>query len=83
MVYIILLAAIIGFIPESGPHLIFVMMFYKGIIPLSVLITSSIVQDGHGMIPLLSYSVKVSLWTKCINFFIGLVVGYLLYLGGF
>jgi len=79
---LILIAALVGIIPESGPHLIFAMMFFKGLIPFSVLVTSSIVQDGHGMLPLLSFSIKTSLWVKLVNFIVGLTVGYALYAMG-
>lgn len=48
-------------IPESGPHLIFVMMYAQGLVTFSVLFTTSFVQDGHGMLPLLSYSLKDSI----------------------
>ncbi|MBU1122580.1 MAG: putative manganese transporter [Candidatus Omnitrophica bacterium] len=82
LVYVLLIAALVGIIPDSGPHLIFVIMFFKGIIPFSVLFTSCIVQDGHGIIPLLSHSVKASIWVKLFNLAIGLVIGYGLYLMG-
>jgi hypothetical protein len=80
---ILILGALIGLIPESGPHLIFVMLFAKGLIPFSVLFTSSIVQDGHGMLPMLSYSVKDSLLIKAFNLFFGLALGIILFLAGF
>jgi hypothetical protein len=82
MVYVIILAGLVGIIPESGPHMIFVMMFYKGLIPFSVLLTSSIVQDGHGILPLLSCNIKASIWVKILNLLIGVGIGYILYLGG-
>jgi len=82
MFWILLISALIGIIPESGPHLVFVIMFSKGLIPFSVLLTSSIVQDGHGMLPLFSYSVKNSVQIKLINLIIGLLVGLPLYLLG-
>jgi hypothetical protein len=53
---LLLAGALLGLIPESGPHLIFVTMFANGLIPFSVLFTSSFVQDGHGMLPMLAYS---------------------------
>ncbi|GAJ24661.1 unnamed protein product, partial [marine sediment metagenome] len=56
-----LLAVFLAIIPESGPHMIFVMLYAKGMIPFSILLASSIVQDGHGMLPLLSYTVKDSM----------------------
>ncbi len=81
--WMILVAALLGVIPESGPHLIFVMLFSQGTIPFSVLLTSSMVQDGHGMLPLLSYSVKDALMVKVFNMLYGLIVGYTVLLLGF
>ncbi len=78
-VYIVLLiAAIVGMIPESGPHIIFISMFAAGLIPFPVLLTNSIVQDGHGSIPLLAESGKSFILVKLINFVAGLSLGYIL-----
>jgi len=82
MLWIFLFAGLLGVIPESGPHLIFVMMFADGLIPFSVLFVSSFVQDGHGMLPLLSASVRDSLRVKAFNLVFGLAVGGALYLAG-
>lgn len=79
---LLILGAVIGLIPESGPHLIFVMLFSKGLIPFSVLFTSSIIQDGHGMLPMLSYSVRDSIMIKSFNMIFGLVIGVILYAVG-
>lgn len=79
---LIFIAALIGLIPESGPHLIFVTMFAHGLIPFSVLFTSAFVQDGHGMLPMLSYSVKDSLLVKGFNIVFGLAIGLLIMLTG-
>ena len=79
---ILILSALVGVIPESGPHMIFVMMYSHGIIPFSVLLTSSIVQDGHGMLPLLSYTIKDSVMMKFINLVIGLLIGFIFYSAG-
>lgn len=80
---LLILSALIGIIPESGPHLIFVMLFAKGLIPFSVLFTSSIVQDGHGMLPMLSYSVKDSVRIKVFNLVFGLAIGFIIYSLGY
>jgi len=80
--WLLLISSLIALIPESGPHLIFVMMFAKGMLPFSVLIASSIIQDGHGMLPLLSYTIKDSILIKIFNFIIGLGVGFILYMVG-
>ena len=74
-VWILLIAVLIGVIPESGPHLVFVTMFASGLIPFSILLASSVVQDGHGMLPLLAESKKDFVKVKLINIAVGLLVG--------
>lgn len=83
MVWVLLIAGLVAIIPESGPHLLFVMLFAKGLIPFSVLLASSIVQDGHGMLPLLSYTIKDSLLIKLFNLVIGLGLGFILFSLGY
>jgi hypothetical protein len=82
MIWVLIMSALVGIIPESGPHLIFVMMYAKGLVPFSVLFTISFVQDGHGMLPLLSYSVKDSILIKALNLFYGLCIGMILFAVG-
>ncbi len=83
---VILIAALIGIIPESGPHIIFISMYVSGTLPdegmqaFAILLTSSIVQDGHGSIPLLAESGKSFIVAKLINIIVGLFVGYMLVL---
>lgn len=83
MGWILLISALIGIIPEAGPHIVFVMMYSSGLIPFSILLTSSIVQDGHGMLPLLSYTIKDSVYIKLFNFVFGLAIGSLFFMLGF
>jgi hypothetical protein len=67
--WVVLLAAcLVGLIPESGPNLIFVTLFSQGLIPFSVLVANSIVQDGHGMLPMLAHSRREFLLIKAIDF---------------
>lgn len=75
-------ACLIGIIPESGPHLIFVTLFAQGLVPMSVLLASSIVQDGHGMLPLLAHSRRVFLVVKAINILVAVLVGGMMILYG-
>ena len=82
MVLVLLFAVLIGILPQSGPHLVFLTLFAQGTIPLSILLASSISQDGHGMLPLLAESKKSFIVVKLINVVIALVVGYGLYLFG-
>jgi hypothetical protein len=72
----VLAAAAIGLLPESGPHMIFVAGFAQGVLPLSALVASSIVQDGHGMLPLLAESWREFLKVKSITFAAGLAAGF-------
>jgi hypothetical protein len=65
----------LGVLPESGPHLVFVTMFADKAIPVSILVTSSIVQDGHGMLPLLSTSKRSFFLVKLVNVIFGVIVG--------
>ena len=75
-VLMILLATVIGIIPESGPHMIFVTLFAAGVVPFPVLLASSISQDGHSSIPLLAESKKSFLWAKLINCLVALAAGF-------
>ncbi|MBN2600879.1 MAG: arsenic efflux protein [Candidatus Marinimicrobia bacterium] len=80
LVITLLIAVLIGIIPESGPHLVFVTLFFNGTLPFGILLANSIVQDGHGMIPLLAESKRSFLLVKSINVIVGLMVG-LLFIG--
>jgi hypothetical protein len=83
MLWVLVIGALMGIIPESGPHLIFVMMYAQGLVPFSVLLTTSFVQDGHGMLPMISYSLKDSALIKAFNLVFGLFVGSVLFALGF
>lgn len=74
-VLMILLATLIGVIPESGPHMIFVTLYAAGVVPFPVLLASSISQDGHASIPLLAENRKSFAWAKLINCFVALAAG--------
>ena len=82
MMIVLLIAVLVGIIPESGPHLIFVTLFAQGTIPFSILLASSISQDGHGMIPLLAESKRSFLFVKIVNIIVAFLfggIGYLLH----
>jgi hypothetical protein len=70
-------ACAIGLIPESGPHLVFVTLYAQHTIPFSVLLANSVVQDGHGMLPMLAHSRRTFVLVKSINGLAGLVPGAL------
>jgi hypothetical protein len=75
MFVVLLIAVLIGIIPESGPHLIFVTLFASGTIPFSILLASSISQDGHGMLPMLAESKKGFVAVKVVNMIFAFIVG--------
>ena len=79
---LLLIAVLFGIIPESGPNLVFVIMFARGMLPMSILIGNSISQDGHGSLPLLAESGKSYLYMKFINIFVGFLVGVIMHYFG-
>ncbi len=78
----LLIAVLVGIVPESGPHLIFVTLYFNGTLPFSILLANSIVQDGHGMLPLLAESKKSFIMIKAINVIVGIVAGLALIVMG-
>jgi len=73
--WVLLISVLVGIIPQSGPHLLFLTLFVEGVIPFGVLLASSIAQDGHGMLPLLAESRRSFLQIKLINMVVSLLVG--------
>ena len=73
-------AALLGVIPESGPHMVFVILFSRGLIPFPVLLVSTLSQDGHGLLPLLSHSIKDTVYVQVFTTVFSLAVGTLLYM---
>lgn len=69
---VLLIAILIGLIPQSGPHLIFLILFANGDLPLGIFLANCIVQDGHGALPLLAESRKAFLISKAIK--VGLAI---------
>jgi hypothetical protein len=80
---VLLFALIIGLIPESGPHIIFIVLFMNGSIPFSVLMANSFVQDGHSALPLLAESKKSFVYMKLIKLAIGIIIGFAGIFAGF
>ena len=74
---VLIIAVLVGIIPESGPHLVFVTLFSQGTIPFAILLANSIVQDGHGTLPLLAVSGRAFIWLKVVNIVVALVLGLL------
>jgi hypothetical protein len=75
IIVIFILAAIIGVLPISGPNVFLLVLFSQGLIPFSILLTNSIIQDGHGLLPIIGFSVNDALKIKLYNFIFGIVVG--------
>ena len=81
--WVLLFAVLIGVIPESGPHLVFISLFLGGSIPFSILLANSITQDGHSTLPLLAESKRGFLAVKTVNVLLGLLAGLIGYWMGF
>lgn len=76
--YVLLLVAVlVGFIPESGPHLVFIVMFLDGSIPFGVLLANCIAQNGHAGLPLLAQSRHGFFLMKAVTMGVGLLCGAL------
>ena len=75
LLLVLVIAVLVGIIPESGPHLVFVTLFAQGTIPFTILLASSIVQDGHGTLPLLAVSGRAFIWLKLVNIAFGFLLG--------
>jgi hypothetical protein len=80
---VLAIACLVGLIPESGPHLIFVTMYAQGTVPFSILLASSIAQDGHGMLPMLAVSRRMFLVVKMINLTMGAAFGIIAMAAGY
>jgi len=80
---VLISACLIGLIPESGPHMLFVTLYDQGMITVSILVAGSIVQDGHGMLPMLAYSRASFAKIKGINFAVGIILGTIMMMLGF
>ncbi len=75
LIYVLLLALLVGIIPISGPHILFITLFIEGVIPFSFLLANSVVQEGHGGIPLLAEDKWSFVKMKSIKLIIGLIIG--------
>lgn len=82
-IIMLLIAIVIGIIPQSGPHILFISLFISGAIPFSILLANSVVQNGHSGLPLLAESKKSFINMKLISMLVGLLVGIAGYLFGF
>lgn len=77
IILMIILATLVGLIPESGPHMIFVTLYASGMVPFAVLLASSISQDGHSSLPLIAESKHGYLKAKAVNCLVALIAGLL------
>ncbi|MCK5077911.1 MAG: selenocysteine protein, partial [Calditrichia bacterium] len=82
-IVLLLIASLVGLIPESGPHIFFISLFAAGTIPFSVLLANSISQDGHGVLPLISMCIKDTIIIKALNVIYAFIFGLIFYSLGF
>ena len=82
MFFVLIIASLVGLLPISGPNIFLLIMFSKGLIPFSVLLANSIIQDGHGLLPIMGFSMSDAIKIKLFNFAFGITVGLALLLIG-
>ena len=75
MPLVVLAAGIIGLIPQSGPHMVFILLVAQGTLPFYVLLTSAISQQGHVSLPLLAQSKKSWILSKAFCSLLGIAAG--------
>ena len=79
---LLLIASLVGLLPISGPNVFLIMLFSKGFVPFSVLLANSIIQDGHGLLPIMGFSLNDAIKIKIFNFAFGFIIGLILLLLG-
>jgi hypothetical protein len=70
-------ALLVGIIPASGPHLVFVVMFAGGSITFPVLLANMLVQDGHAGMLLAATSKRTFVFVKIIKIVLAAMIGIL------
>ena len=78
--FCLLAAILIGMIPESGPHIVFITLYCSGVMPFGALLANSIVQDGHGAIPLFAESKRDFIVVKGIKVAMATAMGAIFWL---
>ncbi len=74
--FLLLLAAIaIGWIPQSGPHFLFIQLYFTGVLPWGVFFANAIVQDGHTSLLLLAESRRGFILLKAGKSLVAIAVG--------
>ena len=73
-------AILVGLIPISGPHWVFAVLYFGGVMPFGALLANCIVQDGHGAIPLLAESKLCFIVVKGVKVFVALACGLALWM---
>lgn len=79
---VLIMACVIGIIPDSSPHYVFIFLYAEGTIPLSILMANSIIHEGHGMLPMLAHSRRAFISVKVVKVVLGFAVGCVGYLAG-
>lgn len=74
---LVIVGGLVGLIPDSGPHLLFFTLYQAGNLSFASIFANSIVQDGHGLLPLIAFSRTEFFKVKMINLIFGLVFGFL------
>ena len=80
LVLLFVLAVIVGWIPQSGPHFLFAQLYFSGSLPLGVFLANAVVQDGHTSLMLVAQSRKAYVALKACKSLLVLAAGAAAYL---
>jgi len=80
---VVVIAVLIGLVPGCGPQIVLATLYVAGAIPFSALIANAICNDGDALFPLLAINKRSAMWVTIYNLIPAIIVGGLLYMGGY
>lgn len=76
LIFIPLLAILIGFIPGCGPQILVTTLYLNGIIPFAALIGNAISNDGDALIPAIALTPKMAIIATLYSAIPALIISY-------
>ena len=82
LIFLTLLAVLVGFIPGCGPQVLVTTLYLNGIIPFAALIANSISNDGDALFPAIALTPKMAVIATLYSGIPALIISYIfLFLG--
>ena len=76
LIFIPLLAILIGFIPGCGPQILVTTLYLNGIIPFAALIGNAISNDGDALFPAIALTPKMAIIATLYSAIPALIISY-------